>query len=257
MSARRRPSTRPHLYGRSVRWFHDPGVPDAGRAGDVALARRARRVDGDARSGPVHLNLPFREPLSARPGPLPRADGRRRPRWQRPRATEARRRRRRGCSTRSARRDRRRRAQRRRPRRRRRARRGDAGGRCSPTRCRAAAASTGAVTAFDAVLRHAGFAADHAARRRRARRSAAGVEGARRSGSRRRGAASRAGRRARRDRPRPPRRRASLDPAALVGARRAGCAVRATRRGWPRVADGRPQRAEARDRRRASAPGTR
>ena len=28
-----------HLYGRSVRWFHDPGVADDGGGADVAVAR--------------------------------------------------------------------------------------------------------------------------------------------------------------------------------------------------------------------------
>jgi 2-succinyl-5-enolpyruvyl-6-hydroxy-3-cyclohexene-1-carboxylate synthase len=58
-----------HLYGRSVRWFHDPGVADAALAGTWrSLARRAWAA---AAAGPVHLNLPFRDPLVGRPGPLP------------------------------------------------------------------------------------------------------------------------------------------------------------------------------------------
>lgn len=62
------------LYGRSVRWRADPGVPDAATAHAWrSLAARAvaegRGVGG--RPGPVHLNLAFREPLDARPGPLP------------------------------------------------------------------------------------------------------------------------------------------------------------------------------------------
>jgi 2-succinyl-5-enolpyruvyl-6-hydroxy-3-cyclohexene-1-carboxylate synthase len=58
-----------HLFGRSVRWFHDPGVPDVAAASSWrSLARRA--VDHATR-GPVHLNLPFREPLLGRAGELP------------------------------------------------------------------------------------------------------------------------------------------------------------------------------------------
>ncbi len=58
-----------NLYGRSVRWFHDPGVPDdSASASWRSLARRS--IDA-ARTGPVHLNLPFREPLLGQPGELP------------------------------------------------------------------------------------------------------------------------------------------------------------------------------------------
>ena len=50
------------LFGRSVRWFADPGVPDRGRACVVAVAGvagggRGRRP-GAGGPGPVHLNLP-------------------------------------------------------------------------------------------------------------------------------------------------------------------------------------------------------
>ena len=57
------------LYGRSVRWFHDPGVADAAAASSWrSLARRAVTA---AATGPVHLNLPFREPLLGEAGELP------------------------------------------------------------------------------------------------------------------------------------------------------------------------------------------
>lgn len=48
------------LYGTAVRWFHDPGPP----LGDGrALAQRAVFEATRSPGGPVHLNLPFREPL--------------------------------------------------------------------------------------------------------------------------------------------------------------------------------------------------
>jgi 2-succinyl-5-enolpyruvyl-6-hydroxy-3-cyclohexene-1-carboxylate synthase len=63
-----------HLFGRSVRWFGDPGVPDAGAADRWrAFAARAYATTLGARPGPVHLNLPFREPLVGTAGPLPAA----------------------------------------------------------------------------------------------------------------------------------------------------------------------------------------
>ncbi len=63
-----------HLYGSSVRWFHE--VPVAGEAPErhaASLALRAVETAGGQR-GPVHLNWPFREPLEP-DGPLdpPRA----------------------------------------------------------------------------------------------------------------------------------------------------------------------------------------
>jgi 2-succinyl-5-enolpyruvyl-6-hydroxy-3-cyclohexene-1-carboxylate synthase len=67
-----------HLYGRAVRWFGDPGVPEPSGAGRWrAFATRAWAAATGDRPGPVHLNLPFREPLVGTPGPLPpaRADG--------------------------------------------------------------------------------------------------------------------------------------------------------------------------------------
>ncbi len=67
-----------HLFGRSVRWFGDPGVPDASSAGRWrSFAARAHAATIGARPGPVHLNLPFREPLVGAAGDLPpgRPDG--------------------------------------------------------------------------------------------------------------------------------------------------------------------------------------
>jgi 2-succinyl-5-enolpyruvyl-6-hydroxy-3-cyclohexene-1-carboxylate synthase len=58
-----------HLYGRAVRWFHDPGVPGVD---DPPVWRSlGARAFAAALTGPVHLNLPFREPLVGEPGPLP------------------------------------------------------------------------------------------------------------------------------------------------------------------------------------------
>jgi 2-succinyl-5-enolpyruvyl-6-hydroxy-3-cyclohexene-1-carboxylate synthase len=57
------------LYGRSVRWFHDWVVPD--EADPSAWRPLAQRVFSTAETGPVHLNLPFREPLVGTVGDLP------------------------------------------------------------------------------------------------------------------------------------------------------------------------------------------
>jgi 2-succinyl-5-enolpyruvyl-6-hydroxy-3-cyclohexene-1-carboxylate synthase len=67
-----------HLFGRAVRWFGDPGVPDTASAPRWrAFAGRAYAATRGARPGPVHLNLPFREPLVGTAGRLPpgRGDG--------------------------------------------------------------------------------------------------------------------------------------------------------------------------------------
>jgi len=67
-----------HLFGRSVRWFVDAGVPEALAAGTWrSLAARAWASATAAWPGPVQVNLPFREPLVGRAGTLPpaRADG--------------------------------------------------------------------------------------------------------------------------------------------------------------------------------------
>ena len=66
------------LYGSAVRWFCDPGVPDdAVRDTWRSLAARAVLDARGPRPGPVQLNLPFRDPLVGTPGELPpaRVDG--------------------------------------------------------------------------------------------------------------------------------------------------------------------------------------
>lgn len=63
------------LYGTAVRWFFDPGPP-VEAPNVVRLWRRlAARACAEAATGPVHINLPFREPLVPPPGQLPPALG--------------------------------------------------------------------------------------------------------------------------------------------------------------------------------------
>ncbi|MEO6989151.1 MAG: 2-succinyl-5-enolpyruvyl-6-hydroxy-3-cyclohexene-1-carboxylic-acid synthase [Aquihabitans sp.] len=69
-----------HLFGRSVRWFAEPGPPVADTADtwrSLAARSVAESTHQPAGPGPVHLNLAFREPLVGLPGPLPagRPDG--------------------------------------------------------------------------------------------------------------------------------------------------------------------------------------
>lgn len=63
-----------HLYGAATRYFIDAGVPEeVGRPFWRSLASRlaAEATGGPAGCGPVHLNLPFREPLLGEAGALP------------------------------------------------------------------------------------------------------------------------------------------------------------------------------------------
>jgi 2-succinyl-5-enolpyruvyl-6-hydroxy-3-cyclohexene-1-carboxylate synthase len=54
------------IYGSAVRWSFDPGCPRDGPESRASWHRMAERAVAEAlgaRPGPVHLNLPFREPL--------------------------------------------------------------------------------------------------------------------------------------------------------------------------------------------------
>jgi 2-succinyl-5-enolpyruvyl-6-hydroxy-3-cyclohexene-1-carboxylate synthase len=66
------------IYGSATRWYADPGPPhDAPGAARQwrRLAARAVRTALGPPSGPVHVNLPFREPLTPEPGNPPQATG--------------------------------------------------------------------------------------------------------------------------------------------------------------------------------------
>jgi 2-succinyl-5-enolpyruvyl-6-hydroxy-3-cyclohexene-1-carboxylate synthase len=60
------------LYGSAVRLFHDPGVPvDEQRTTWRAIAAESWTHAVGDKPGPVHLNLPFREPLVGEASDLP------------------------------------------------------------------------------------------------------------------------------------------------------------------------------------------
>jgi 2-succinyl-5-enolpyruvyl-6-hydroxy-3-cyclohexene-1-carboxylate synthase len=71
------------LYGTAAKWSVDMPVPQAGAAAESfwrATATRAVAVAAESPAGPVHVNLPFREPLipdgELAPGSAAGADGR-------------------------------------------------------------------------------------------------------------------------------------------------------------------------------------
>jgi 2-succinyl-5-enolpyruvyl-6-hydroxy-3-cyclohexene-1-carboxylate synthase len=64
------------LYGAAVRWFFDPGAPDLEPGAPGRWRRLAARALAEAAGdppGPVHVNLPLREPLTPAPGTVPAA----------------------------------------------------------------------------------------------------------------------------------------------------------------------------------------
>ena len=61
-----------NLFGSAVRWFHDPGVASVDASHTWrSLASRTASISMGGRPGPVHVNLPFREPLLGTASALP------------------------------------------------------------------------------------------------------------------------------------------------------------------------------------------
>lgn len=63
------------LYGTATRWFFDPGAPVEVANAPRLWRRLAARAVAEAANGPVHINLPFREPLVPPAGHVPLAEG--------------------------------------------------------------------------------------------------------------------------------------------------------------------------------------
>lgn len=79
------------LFGASVRFFGEPGVPrdeDASTWRPLAARAVGEAMGWSGQPGPVHLNLSFEDPLAGVPGPLPdgRVDG---APWNRARPVDA------------------------------------------------------------------------------------------------------------------------------------------------------------------------
>ena len=77
------------LFGVAVRSFVDVGVPDDDRRSEWRrVAQRVWLAATGQRPGPVHVNLPFREPLVGEAGDLPAREEVKQPRAARPLPTE-------------------------------------------------------------------------------------------------------------------------------------------------------------------------
>jgi 2-succinyl-5-enolpyruvyl-6-hydroxy-3-cyclohexene-1-carboxylate synthase len=63
-----------HLFGTASVWFFDPGVPVELPNAARLWRRLAARAVAEAAAGPVHLNIPFREPLVPPPGEIATAE---------------------------------------------------------------------------------------------------------------------------------------------------------------------------------------